>query len=135
MVRRRVWLLQRPSASCSPPTTDATTPPLPWTQQRAAMPTTATLATNLPLRSPPSSIAEAVQRSPVLSSKVAEPPRQQRSGSVRPAPPPQPLSAPPQSPVDEKKNENGHEESKVGKGHDFSSLVCGTVDRSCPPAG
>jgi len=48
-----------------------------------------------------------------LSSKVAELPRQQqRSGSVRAPLPPQPLPAPPQSPVEEKK-ESEPEESKI----------------------
>ena len=78
--------------------------------QRKPMPSTTTIATNLPPR-PPSSVVDPVQRSPVLSPKVADP-RQQRSGSALPPSPPQHAPTPPLSSSD-KATENGSQESEV----------------------
>ena len=109
------------------------TPPHPSpdeTQQQTTMSPTTAVAANLPPRPPPSSIVEPVQRSPVLSPRIADP-RQQRSGSVRPPSPPQRPSVapqpkrpstppqpdrasttPPRSPA-EQKSENGSKKPEV----------------------
>ena len=96
---------------CFPPTTDATAPSSSprETRQRTVMPPT-TIAQNL--RPPPSSIVEPVQRSPVLSPRIADPKQQQRSGSVHPPSPPQRASTPPQRPS-EKIKENGSKKSEA----------------------
>lgn len=78
--------------------------------QTAMSPTTA-ISVNLPPRPTPSSIVEAIQRSPVLSPRIADP-RQQRSGSLRPSSPPQRPATPPLPPV-EQKSENGITKSGV----------------------
>lgn len=111
--------------------------------QQKAMPLTTAIATNLPPRPPPSSVVEPIQRSPVLSPKVADP-RQQRSGSVHPSSSPQRLPTPPQlSPY--QKTENGSQELPVSTrqflGHIlpfpspplpfmFFVLACEAVNRS-----
>ena len=115
---------------------------------KKAMPPTSAIVTNLPPRPPPSSIVEPVQRSPVLSPKVADP-RQHRSGSAFPSSPPQRPPTPPRQPPSEK-TENGSQKPEVNT-HRFLGLILpspfpsdsflffrpgvGDVDSSLPPPG
>lgn len=93
------------------PTPPHPSPPSLQTRQQDIMPPAATISTSPPPRPPSSSIIEAVQRSPILSPKIADP-KQQRSGSVRPPSPPLRLSTPPQPPLDQKP-ENGSKKPEV----------------------